>query len=431
MPPSIAPSLADLAYALMADPGSARHARVATALLIQPELKGKRAIALASGLHERTVEDLVPWTEGEQVGFLVCTQTGTEGPLSDEPRKTGWQVVQCNRTLLPQGLLPTSVEVLQGEVVGDPQGLARARMTGAITSGCTGGTSAGWGLDPKLDCWAEGRAGVGGVGTTGWALTLLALAGLVGRPGDSDREIQVGLRESAEVLGMTERRARDLLARMEDAKLGWRVRGGFVLIPEMLDEGAQGQDRADRRRARHEREVRAYHDPLTKFARRDFLVITREYQPDLADAEREALWQEELVFRARRSEMQVEAFEELWAEMDAADAPAPVEEPAVEVPDPDAARRWGEQAAILRDIRPGPIRATIARIQPRDPRGKTRCTTTTPNDSAGPRPADPGTARSATECPPQRSPGWSPWARSCPTSREAPPPRCPPGSSGG
>lgn len=317
--PALSQDALHLAHHVSKNLGSPAHARVAYALLVHPQIRGKRAIALGSGLNERTVEDLVPWTAGEVVGFLRCTQTGTSGPEHDEPKKTAWEVVQPNRNGLPQEEVLPLVVVLDQEGValpGPQEDLAHARTTGVVRSGS--------GLDPSLDVWADTRAGSGGVGTSGWALCLLALAGMLGKA-NAEGQIEVGGRDAAAALGMTDRGVSKVFDRMQAASLGWRERGRFVLLPQMLDEGMQGQGRSDRRRDRHEREAKAFHDPQTKFARRDFLKHAATYNPELDSAGLEALWVQEQALRVGRAEMQVRLFEGIWAQLDAEGTPAPVE----------------------------------------------------------------------------------------------------------
>lgn len=336
--PALSGPALHLAHRVSKDLGSAQHARVALALLIEPQLRGKRAIALASGLNERTVEGLVPWTEGEAVGFLVCTQQGTSGPEVDEPKKTGWALHLCDRNGLPQVEGSLSVEVLdQGEVLPglDREAHARARTTGVVRSGS--------GLDPKLDVWADTRAGVGGCGTSGWTIALLALAGLLGTR-NAEGQIEVGGRDAAAALGMTDRGVAKVFDRMQAASLGWRERGRFVLLPQMLDEGMQGQGRADRRRERHERETKAFHDVdavRTKYERRELAARALEYDPTLTPAELDELWASEV----RRREVSVEVMGAYLAAQEPLSEPEPV---ALPVPDPGADQAF---SSILSRIR--------------------------------------------------------------------------------
>lgn len=339
--PQIPPGrLLNLARIVAADPSLARDARIAAAVLGHSPA-GKRALAAASGLHHGSLLNQAPWTLGDQVGLLVCIQEGTEGPQHEKPRLTRWSVVQPDRSSPDQEVVVVSVQVVQ--VLGK-QGFTYTRtdtgtptptpglepvdtpheLPGPETTGLPPGVLQV--LDPSLDCWADPRSGTPGTGTPGWALTLLVAAGLVGTPGYDGKLVTVTSAEVQTATGLGERAARRLMQRMHDVGVATRERGRLVFMPELLDLSMLGgNDRYQRRAEAFQAETVAYRDPRTKFARRDFLAVVAEYQPDLTAGQAQALWVEHQASEVRRGEVTMAAMLAYFEEEDAAGRPAPVE----------------------------------------------------------------------------------------------------------
>ena len=320
--------------------GSAAHARSAAGILFHPEARGKRQAAVALGVAERTVERMLPWTEGEVLGWVRCVEQGTVGPEVEEARKTRWEVVQPDRTEVPQlEVLPLVVVLDQEEVPpGLDRDLAHARATGAPPSGWESQV-----LDPSLDCWADPqgrRDGLRCCGTEGWALTLLAMHGHVGTQEADGRLVVLTAAEVGEVAGLSERRARDLMRRMADCLVATRERGRLVFMPEALTMGQLApNDRAVRMQERHQREERAYRSTEAvreKYDRREYLALTAHYNPGMTAEELAASWDQLLASRARTREAMVASMQSVWDEEDAAGR-RPVAEPPHPDPDREAA----------------------------------------------------------------------------------------------
>lgn len=137
-------------------------------------------------------------------------------------------------------------------------------------------------LDPSLDVWSEPqgrRDDLACVGTDGWALAALALAGHLGELPDDDF-LDVPLSVVRELLCVSEATARRLAERMERAGLAVRGRGVLRLMGQILEPSlVAGRDRAQDRERRVAREVKDFRDPRLKFERRGFLAWAAEHDP--------------------------------------------------------------------------------------------------------------------------------------------------------
>lgn len=345
--PSLPPVVYDLAGSVYKDPSQARAARLAMAVLLHSPA-GKRALAVSSGLHHESVLDFAPWVLGSREGFLTCTETGTRGPLEEDPKLTRW-VVQADRSFADQSLL-TFVEVVTKEEVpeGETKDLARAPATGPQTTGT--GDDLLKVLDPSLDCWSDGRSGTAGCGTPGWALTLLVLTGHLGTPEHDGRLVIVTAAEVRRHTGLGERAARVLMQRMAGALVASRERGRLVFVPELLQPGAMdtSNDRAQRRSAAFATEAAAYGSTEAieaKYERRSFLAGVAECQPDLTPADAEALWAQVRSQRAAAQEALAEQMQALWDDQDPATVP---QEPPLAQPEPISAEAWAGFLALVR-----------------------------------------------------------------------------------
>lgn len=283
------------------------QARIAAAVALDPRLQGKRDLAVASGLHERTVQRWAPWTRGEVTGLLHCDQHGTQGVDVDEPRLTKWSITttaqRCpSRSLSTNPYLgstkitpPSSTSTRPDKMILTSRGSSTCQPDEAERSpgqacksegeDATGAPLSGEDmqvLDPSLDVWSEPqgrRDDLACVGTDGWALAALALAGHLGELPDDDF-LDVPLSVVRELLCVSEATARRLAERMERAGLAVRGRGVLRLMGQILEPSlVAGRDRAQDRERRVAREVRDFRDPRLKFERRGFLAWAAEHDP--------------------------------------------------------------------------------------------------------------------------------------------------------
>lgn len=364
------------------------QARIAAAVALDPRLQGKRDLAVASGLHERTVQRWAPWTTGEVTGLLHCDQHGTQGVDVDEPRLTKWSIsttaqrcpsktsttsssyVLSRSTVI---ISPSSTSTRPDKMIFPSRGSStcqpdearelpgqaceetRADATGAPLSGEDLQV-----LDPSLDVWSEPqgrRDDLACVGTDGWALAALALAGHLGELPDDDF-LDVPLSVVRELLCVSEATARRLAERMERAGLAVRGRGVLRLMGQILEPSlVAGRDRAQDRERRVAREVRDFRDPRLKFERRGFLAWAAEHDPSRGRRQLHEWFERMQVARKANADQMAALLAECWAE----DAPREVVPEPVQAAAPPGDEVDAELERIIQRVIDGPTYPQLAR----------------------------------------------------------------------
>lgn len=331
------------------------QARVAAAVALQPGLQGKRDLVVASGLHERTVQREAPWTGGEVIGLLHCDQQGTQGVDVDSPRLTRWSLATTAQRCPSNTTTTTSSYPLNASTkIITPYKMNKMIFTSSGSSTCqadeakrtpgqvftrqgsdaTGAPLSGPAvevLDPSLDVWSEPqgrRDDLACVGTDGWALTALGLAGHLGELTD-DELLDVPLSAVRELLGLSEATARRLAARMEGAGLATRGRGVLRFLGQLLDPSlVAGCERAQERDRRVAREVRDFRDPRLKFERRGFLTWATEHDPARGRRQLHEWFERMQAARKANADQMAALLAECWAEEAPREVvPAPVVAP--------------------------------------------------------------------------------------------------------
>jgi hypothetical protein len=172
-------------------------------------------------------------------------------------------------------------------------------------------------LDPSLDVWSEPqgrRDDLRCVGTDGWALAALALAGHLGELPDDDF-LDVPLSVVRELLCVSEATARRLAERMERAGLAVRGRGVLRLMGQILEPSlVAGRDRAQDRERRVAREVRDFRDPRLKFERRGFLAWAAEHDPSRGRRQLHEWFERMQAARKANAEQMAALLAECWAQ---------------------------------------------------------------------------------------------------------------------
>lgn len=196
------------------------------------DLSGMRSIEAASGLNRTTVWKYLP-AEGETAyGMLHCSERGSGedyynplagryevvGNRSNAWSGTGVTTVKSRETGVPQGLQETPGPSGTQGVGGIAEVLAEGRkrlLDPAVWEA----------LDPSLDIWASRQAQVEtkydcrAAGHRGWALGLLT--GLA--------DVTLTMAQIRELLGLSERQTRNVVAQLEEASLAtWHRGTGLV-----------------------------------------------------------------------------------------------------------------------------------------------------------------------------------------------------------
>jgi hypothetical protein len=279
------------------------------ATMIFSGAQGRRDLVVSSGLHESVVHREAPWDEGGDKGWMTCVETGTQGVLPwDESKLTAWVLRNGRkRTTVTKKELsskstayaaPPSSTAPTPEIRTKPDKYENPWQS-ASTSGALPSLSelAAW--NPSLDIWREpqGRqqkpTDPACVGTSGWVIAGLAL---VGRFGSSSATgmVTVPVAEIARVLGLSVRRSRDLVDRMERARLGHRERGCFVLSTGMLlnQDSLSDDEGARLRQIRHGRQAKEWRTgPSDTALRKKMFAAWKGPNPgDLAGLTRAEMW---------------------------------------------------------------------------------------------------------------------------------------------
>lgn len=237
-------------HALVLGQVTAHEARIAVALLLNPDLSGLRAIERASGLCDDSVINAIP-AAGESSTLLECSSRGVFAWEAEDrrPMSLGYRSsvghkapslsLNTNYVQEPQGLEGTEgPEVLEG--------LNARRMTGF--------------LDPSLDVWANTA---GGLGDSGWVLAMTTLL----------RPVTYGLDELKRILRLGERQVRRVVEKLgswaRKAKEGRRVTVTVdfsLMAHEDMEPPTTG--RRDRKARQHSYEADGVREMATEVGRR-------------------------------------------------------------------------------------------------------------------------------------------------------------------
>lgn len=240
---------------------SAHEARIATALRLDSELSGLRALEEASGICRKSVLKVLPHKTTGTTTLLDRTEIGKFAWDSEDRLP---MVVEYRSFMHHQSSNPSNPQKVWETPQGDQkaersEGISGARMTGV--------------LDPSRDLWSNTD---GGLGDHGWVLAMVT--GL--------KTASFGLDELMAILRLGGRQLLRVLDKLE--KLNWvrRVKEGrkttvtvdfslLVADPEVLadygqtpeDLGLSGKRRA-RKAAQHMREAEAVEEMGTQEGRR-------------------------------------------------------------------------------------------------------------------------------------------------------------------
>lgn len=164
---------------------SVQEARVAVALILDPDLKGLRSIEAASGLCDDTLLKVIPQT-GFSSDLLTCR---TRGVHSWEQEDRQPMVVEHRTSVGQEHLLSLqSLQDLREESFLEnitQESITARQMTGVV--------------DPSLDLWSNTGDGLG---DAGWALAMVTLLKSVTFSlDDLERILRVGQRQVRRIVG--------------------------------------------------------------------------------------------------------------------------------------------------------------------------------------------------------------------------------------
>lgn len=180
--------LDDVMAALKTGMVSAHEARIATALRLNPDLTGLRALEVASGLCDDTVLKVLPTIESPS----VLLERIEQGSFAWEPQDRSPLVVGHRSFVGHKASLSSKTPEGQGALQGDQGSRDHERLSARQMTGF---------LDPSLDVWANTPEGLG---DHGWVLAMVTKM----------RETTFTLDELKGILRLGERQLRRVLDKM-------------------------------------------------------------------------------------------------------------------------------------------------------------------------------------------------------------------------
>jgi hypothetical protein len=250
---------------------------MADAIARDGQVQSIRAIEAASGLSRETVFTYLPAQGETSYGLLHCADKGSENSYEDRhegvysvtgekpnPPPTSRSRASSTGEVLPPAVLAERSKNDSSQGVRDPAGVlaeGRKRLLDPRVSAA---------LDPSRDTWAP-RSRLAdeldyvGAGHRGWALGVLL--GL--------QDVSLRLADVRELLGLSERQTRAVVAQLEDAGLARRSSLGRETIVEFRFDSVLVRtfsdffrESSDRRERAHHKELRSVHERKIMASRR-------------------------------------------------------------------------------------------------------------------------------------------------------------------
>jgi hypothetical protein len=262
--------------------------RMAVAVALDSDAQSVRQIEVASGLSRETVMTYLP-QEGESAyGLLSCVEKGSENTYWEMRRgsyaNTGKEPNTLTLSGENQGEPVPSTPLLDQEH-SLPLGQGVRNVAGVLAAGRERlrDPRVQAALDPSRDVWAP-RSSLAEAndyrpaGHRGWALAVLVGAA----------DVALALGDLRDLLGLSERQTRNVVAQLEAAGLATRWREGRETIVELCFDTmlvsmertpeADRRDRAIHKKRQHEHERRLLASRRTPHGRHAWLLIRYPYE---------------------------------------------------------------------------------------------------------------------------------------------------------
>lgn len=257
-------------------------ARMATALLRDPKIKGMRGIETASGLSRDSVFTYLPQEHETSYGLLYCVDRGSENSYDDQ--RSGQYVVIGN----PSNALVTGVTTDTSKYLSSSQESLTSQEQGVLPTADVLAQGRERLKDPRVwevmnperDMWAHRSSLAEPLDYQPLGHRVWALAFLLGAA-----DVTLTFTQVRELLGLSERQSRNLVVQLEEAGLAQRRRGretlvDFLFATVLLDSSSVSffyeADRAERAHAkqeRHHRERQVLASRRTRHGREAWLLI--------------------------------------------------------------------------------------------------------------------------------------------------------------